>query len=338
MTCRRTRRPLENAPVTRIPNPVRMPARRSGRAQSLRTRRRGLALPSLAIALLVSAFVLDRLASGVARERADSTAAAAFEQIRTVAEAAAAMGADPVAAGRLPHLALRRDVSFTYRTVSGAADRLVFDWSTILPRARPVLGARLGEWLGRDRITTPLELALDAVPPPYPERLRRAAPVMNANLESVGITGIGRLSAARAIWRSSRSGSVIGRREAAATAADVSGRSTATSLRLTGTLGSPARPATVSVGTAGGLPTPGGAGLRVARFTGAGFLSATEFTAETGRFAATLAARALIPVAAGMVDLETSRVIDLEAKSVRVTGRTTTGSLTVKQACIGCEP
>ena len=63
-----------------------------------------------------------------------------------------------------------------------------------------MLGNRIGEWLGRDRVVTPLELAVDEVPLPYPERVRRRAPAMQVPLESAGIRSIGTLGAAEGEW------------------------------------------------------------------------------------------------------------------------------------------
>ncbi|MCY3771544.1 MAG: hypothetical protein OXG98_05955, partial [Gemmatimonadetes bacterium] len=83
-----------------------------------------------------------------------------------------------------------------------------FAWPEMPPVAGAVLGNRIGEWLGRDRVTTPLELALDEVPLPHPERVLRDAPSMQVPLESAGIQSIGTLEAADGAWNSAAADSL----------------------------------------------------------------------------------------------------------------------------------
>ena len=104
-----------------------------------------------------------------------------------------------MSAGVLPHIPGRRDLDFTYVALP-AGDRLRFAWPRMSAVTRAVLGNRLGEWLGRDRVTSPLELGLDEVPLPHPERVRRGVPSMTVPLESAGIRSAGTLEAAEGAW------------------------------------------------------------------------------------------------------------------------------------------
>ena len=133
-----------------------------------RRQRRGFALLSTIIALLIAAVVLDRVVATVATDRNEATAAATFTVVRSIAEAAAVLDNDPLTTGVLPHLPARRDLEFTYTENPAAPDEMRFDWSGLPPRSAVVLENRLAEWLSRERVSGPLVLALRRCSPPLP--------------------------------------------------------------------------------------------------------------------------------------------------------------------------
>lgn len=304
-------------------------------------RRRGFALFTMVIALLLVAVAMDRLAVSWARDRAEAEAAAAFVFVRGVSEAALFTGADPVAAGAVPHLPERRDLVYTYIDVPGGVDRMRFAWQEMPAVARTVLGNRIGEWLGRDRVTTPLELDLDEVPLPHPERVRRAAPSMQVALESAGIRSIGTLEAAEGEWNAAAADTltvtppVPGEDSGvSAVTLNVGASVTASRLRAANAMGVPdAVTLTITA------PPPGEDALRVDTLTTGTLAVSTRLNSNlvTVTSPARVEADALARSSSVALDLAAAAIDDVTAGSVRA--RTTTAtSLEVTSACVGCTP
>ncbi|MDE2774261.1 MAG: hypothetical protein OXI46_11255 [Gemmatimonadota bacterium] len=305
-----------------------------------RRRCRGFALLSTVLALTVAAVVLDRIAEAVARDRARAEGTAAFEVVRAIAEAAWVLDAEPLAQGALPHVRTPRDMTVTYTAVPGGTDTLALDWSGMAPRTEVALGNRVGEWLGIDRVTPPLVLGLDDIPPPYPLRVERRAPAMQTDLESAGIRSAGALEAAAGDWAAAGAGDVTvtptgpgDEGGAVFRAAIVNGTVDADRLAVRKPMGVP-DPVTLIVTN----PPPGQAALRVGTLTATTTLSVPgrivpAVTTVTG--AAT--ADALVPED-GVVQplLPGAQWGDVTLDSVRARS-TSTGRLTVGN-CIGCTP
>lgn len=285
--------------------------------------------------------MLDRIAAAVARDRARAEAAAAFEVVRAIAEAAWVLDAEPVAQGALPHVRIPRNLTVTYTPVPGGTDILTFDWSDMVPRTEVDLGNRVGEWLGLDRVAPPLVLGLDAVPPPYPLRVERRAPSMQTDLATAGIRSAGALEAAAGDWTAASAGDVRvtpsgpgDEGGAVFRAATVDGAVDADRLVVREPMGDPV-PVTLIVTN----PPAGQAALRVTTFTATSTLSipgriVPAATSVTG--AAT--ADALVPED-GVVEalLPGANWGDVTLDSARARSTTVTGSLTVG-TCIGCTP
>ncbi|MCY4098670.1 MAG: hypothetical protein OXF40_10490 [Rhodospirillales bacterium] len=304
-------------------------------------RRRGFALLTMAVALLIVAVAMDRLAVSWARDRAEAEAAAAFTFVRSVSEAALFTGADPVAAGALPHLSERRDLVYTYIAVPGGVDRMSFAWPEMSAVARAVLGNRIGEWLGRNRVTTPIELALDEVPLPHPERVLRAAPSMQVPLESAGIRATGTLAAAEGEWNAGSAGAltvtppVSGEDSGMSAGTLTVGASvTASRLRSANAMGVPdAVTLTITA------PPSGEAALRLDTLT----TGTLDVSARLGSNRVTVTnpapaeADALARSSAVVLDLAAATFEAVTAGSVRARNTTTT-TLEVTSSCIGCTP
>ena len=227
-------------------------------------RRRGSALLTVVLALMIAAVVLDRFAAAIGRDRDEAEAAAAFEAVRSTATAARILDGNP--AGRLPHLPDRRGLTITVAETAGALDRVVVDWSALPDRAALGLSNRLGEWLGLDRPDAPLTLERDAIPLPYPRRVLRADPSMQAPLETAGILNAGVLEAAAAEWDAAEATAAFLAAAAADGGVSVTGATaasvTAGGLAVAGSLGA-AGPVTLIVGT----PPAGEAAVRVTTLT-----------------------------------------------------------------------
>lgn len=306
-----------------------------------RSRRRGFALLSTVLALTIAAVVLDRIAEALARDRAQGEAAAAFEAVRAIAEAAWTLDAEPLAQGALPHVRVPRDMTVTYTAVPGGTDTLTFAWSDMSPRTEVDLGNRVGEWLGVDRVTPPFVLSLDDVPPPFPLRVERRAPSMQTDLETAGIQDAGALEAAAGNWATASADGVAvtpagpgDEGGAEFRVATVDGVVDADRLTVREPMGIP-DPVTLIVNN----PPPGQAALRVNTLTVTTTLSVPgrivpAATTVTG--AAT--ADALVPED-GVVQplLPGAQWDDVTLDSVRARSTTVTGRLTVGN-CIGCTP
>ncbi len=304
-------------------------------------RRRGFALISTLVALLVVAAVMDRLAASFARDRAEAEAAAAFMFIRSVSEAALFIGGDPVAAGALPHVPARRDLEFRYTAVPGGVDRLLFAWPDMSATSRTVLGNRIGEWLGRDRAATPLALGLDEIPLPYPERVRRTAPSMQVALETAGIRAVGTVAAADGQWSSADTDTLavnppVPGDDAGVIAATVTVGGTVTAARLEAgaAMGVPV-PVTLTVTT----PPAGQDALRLESLATDALDVSTRLASTRGTVTAPAPADAdALVLPAGVVpDLRAATINNVTAGSVR-TRSTTVTSLVVTSTCVGCTP
>ena len=304
-------------------------------------RRRGFALLTMVIALVFVAVAMDRLMVTLERTRAESEAVAAFTFVRSVSEAALFTGADPVAAGALPHLSVRRDLVYTYVDVPGGVDRMRFAWPELSPVARAVLGNRIGEWLGRNRVTTPLELALDEVPLPHPERVRRAAPSMQVSLESAGIQSIGTLAAAEGEWSAAAADTLtvtppVSGEDSGVSAVTVTvGASvTASRLRSANRMGVPDA-VTLTITT----PPSGEAALRLDTLTTGTLDVSTRLNSNrvTVSDPAPVQADALARSSAVVLDLAAATIESVTAGSVRARTTTTT-TLEVTSTCVGCTP
>ena len=303
-------------------------------------RRRGFALLTMVVALVLVAAVMDRLAASLARDRSEAEAAAAFTFVRNVSEAAVFTGADPVAAGVLTHISERRDLVFTY-VVDPAGDRLRFAWPEMSGTARTVLGNRVGEWLGRDRVVSPLELDLDEVPLPYPDRVRRGMPSMQAALETAGIRSAGTIEAADGEWTAAAADNltvtppVPGEDSGvAAVTVTVGATVTASRFRSATAMGVPDA-VTLTITT----PPPGEEALRLGTLA----TDALDISARLNSNQVTVPAPAEVEAGAlarsGSValDLAAAAIQDITAGSVRA--RTTNVTLLeVTSACIGCTP
>lgn len=306
-----------------------------------RRRRRGFALLTMVIALLFVAVAMDRLVVSLERDRAEAEAAAAYTFVRGVSEAALFTGTDPVAAGALPHQTVRRDLVYTYVDVPGGVDRMRFAWPEMSGTARTVLGNRIGEWLGQERVTTPLELVLDEVPLPHPERVRRAAPSMQVPLESAGIQSTGTLEAAAGEWTDASADTLIVTPpvpgEDSGVFADtvtVGASVTASRLRSGAAMGVPD-----AVNLTITTPPSGEAALRLATLTTDALDVSARLNAGqvTVTDPATAEADALARSPAVVLDLAAATIDDVTAGSVRARATTVT-SLEVTSTCVGCTP
>ena len=300
--------------------------------------RRGFALLSTLIALLISSVVLDRVVAMVATDRNEATAAATFTAVRSIAEAAVVLDTDPVAAGVLPHLPVRRDLVFTYTDHPAVPDEMRFDWSGLPPRAAIVLENRIAEWLSRDRVSGPIVLALDEVPARYPRRVLRRDPSMQAALTTVGIQGIGVLNAATATWdagqaRTAAVASPIAGDSAGAIAGDVTVTTalSATRLAVRQGMGVP-DPVAMVLST----PPTGQDALRVTSLRTGALNVTTRLEADSSSIASTMRTDALAPEDGVALDLVGASFRDVTLASARVAG-TVTGTLNVT-TCIGCTP
>ena len=300
--------------------------------------RRGFALLSTVIALVIAAAVVDRVVATVATDRSEATATAAFMVIRSIAEAAAVLDDDPVAAGMLPHLSVRRDLVFTYTDNPAVPDEMSFDWSGLPPRAAVVLENRLAEWLSRDRVSGPLMLTVTDVPPPYPRRVLRVDPSMQAALSTTGIQGIGVLNAATATWDAGEALATtvvppIAGDSAGVIAGDVTvaARLTAPRLAVRQGMGVP-DPITMVFST----PPTGQDALRVTSLTAGALNVTTRLEADRSSVASTVRTDALAPEDGVALDLVGASFADGTLASARVTG-TVTNTLDVS-TCIGCTP
>ena len=306
-----------------------------------RKRRRGFALLSTLVALLITAVVMDRLAVSYARDRAEAEAAAAFAFVRGVSEAALFNNADPISAGVLPHVRERRDLVFTYVAVPGGVDRLRFAWADMGSTARTVLGNRVGEWLGRDRVTTPLELGLDEVPLPYPDRVRRSAPSMQTPLETASIQSTGTLEAAEGDWNAASADTLVvtppvpGEDSGVAVSTLTAGASVnAVRLRSGTAMGQP-NPVTLTITN----PPSGEEALRLGTLTTDTLDVSTRLDANrvTVPSPAPVGADALARSASVALDLVAATIDNVTAGSVRSRSTTVT-TLTVTSTCVGCTP
>ncbi|MCY3876691.1 MAG: hypothetical protein OXF88_20670 [Rhodobacteraceae bacterium] len=300
--------------------------------------RRGFAVLSTLVALLIAAAVLDRVLATVATDRNEAAAAAAFTAVRSIAEAAAVLDSDPVAAGVLPHLPVRRDLEFTYTEDPATPDEMRFDWSGLPHRAAVVLENRLAEWLSRDRVSGPLVLALTDVPLPYPRRVLRFDPSMQAALTTAGIQGIGTLNAATATWEEGESVSVtvappVAGGDAGVVAGDVTVAATLMAPRLAVRhgMGDP-DPVTMVLST----PPAGQDALRVKSLSTGALSVAKRLEADSASIALTARTDALAPEDGVALDLAGASFADGTLGSARVAG-TVTGTLDVT-TCIGCTP
>ena len=303
-----------------------------------RRQRRGFALLSTLIALLIASVVLDRVAATVATDRNEATAAATFTAVRSIAEAAAVLDNDPVASGVLPHLSVRRDLVFTYTDSPATPDEMSFDWSALPSRAAVVLENRLAEWLSRDRVTGPLVLAVTDVPPPYPRRVLRISPSMQAALTTTGIRGIGAVNAAAARWDTGTALAVnvsplVAGGDAGVIAGDVtvSNAFSVPRLAVRQGMGVP-DPVAMVIGT----PPAGQDSLRVTSLTAGALSVTTRLEADTASVASTARTDALAPEDGVALGLAGASFGDGTLASARVTA-TVTGSLDVT-SCIGCTP
>ena len=303
-----------------------------------RRQRRGFALLSTLIALLIASVVLERVVATVATDRNEAVAAATFTAVRSIAEAAAVLDSDPVAVGVFPHLPVRRDLVFTYTDHPAAPDEMRFDWSGLHPRAAIVLENRIAEWLSRDRASGPMVLALDEVPPPYPRRVLRLDPSMQATLATTGIQGIGVLNAASATWDAGEAGtaaidSPIAGDSAGAIAGDVTVATelTASRLAVRQGMGVP-DPVTMIVGA----PPAGQDSLSVTTLTLGALNVTTRLEADSSSVASTMRTDALAPEDGVPLDLAGASYMDVTLASARV-ARTVTRTLEVT-TCIGCTP
>ena len=304
-------------------------------------RRRGFALLTMVIALLVVAVAMDRLAVSLERGRAEAEAAAAFAFVRGVSEAAFFTGRDPVAAGALPHLPERRNLDYTYVVVPGGVDRMLFAWPEMSAVAGTVLGNRIGEWLGRDRVTMPLELGLDEIPLPYPERVRRAAPSMQVPLESAGIRSAGRIEAAEGAWNRAEADTLT---VTSRVAGEDSGATVSTL-----TVGASVTAPRLRSGSAMGVPnavtltiTPPPAGQDAIRL---GTLTTGALAVSARLNASQVTVPAPAPAEAGALARSSAVALDLAAATIEavtagsVRARTTTTTfLKVNYSCVGCTP
>lgn len=300
--------------------------------------RRGFALLSTLIALLISSVVLDRVVAMVATDRNEAAAAATFTAVRAIAEAAVVLDTDPLAAGVLPHLPVRRDLVFNYTDHPAAPDEMRFDWSGLPPRAAIVLENRIAEWLSRDRVSGPIVLALDEVPPPYPGRVLRLGPSMQTAVTTVGIQGIGVLNAATATWdagqaRTAAVASPIAGDSAGAIAGDVTVTTALTASRLAVRQGMGVPdPVTMVVST----PPAGQDALRVTSLRTGALSVTTRLEADSSSIVSTMRTDALAPEDGVALDLVGASFADATLASARV-ARTVTGTLNVT-TCIGCTP
>ena len=281
------------------------------------------------IALLIASVVLDRVVGTVATDRNEATAAATFTVVRSIAEAAAVLDSDPLAAGVLPHLSVRRNLVFDYTEDPVAPDEVRFDWSGLPPRAAVALENRLAEWLSRDRVTGPLVLTLTDVPLPYPHRVLRFDPSMQTALATTGIRGIGALNAATATWDAGEALAVtvaplIAGDNSGVIAGDVTVTAglTAPRLAVRQGMGDP-DPVAMVIGT----PPAGQDALSVTSLTATALRVTTRLEADSASVASTVRTDALAPEDGVALDLAGARFADGTLASARVAG-TVTGSWT----------
>ena len=293
---------------------------------------------TLVLALLVAAFVMDRLVTGIERNRSDALASAISRQVRMIAELASVTGSDPIAGGLLPHVTVRRQVDYEYRVAADGDDALVFSWPSLPSGTATALGNRIGEWLGRDRVASPLVLALGEIPVARTELVRRSAPNMHAHLEAAGLRGAGPVSAVSGRWMRVRT-DLAGEIESAA-ARDVSVQGTAIGRAgsVAGQIGGAGIPVTMAVTVPPGAPTPASGTLHAGRFDAALTLAADDLAGGQVTMESDLGARSLVPLTDELVDLARASIEDVAARSARVHGKTSVEELTVRQECTGCAP
>ncbi len=291
-------------------------------------------MATVVLALLVAAVVLDRVAATVGRDRDEAEAAATFEAIRAAVSASRILDADPVAAGALPHIPARRGLTITHTDIPGGTDRVTIDWSGLPDRAALGVGNRVGAWLGRDRPASPLTLDLDEIPLPYPRRVLRGAPSMQARLETAGIANAGVVEAAQAEWAEAETAD--GRLAAAAddggvVVTDAAVASvTAAGLAVAGGLGAAGAPVVLTVGT----PPAGEAAVRVANLTADTLAVAGRAVANQVTVATTTDADALVVEDDQALDLAGAGFGDVTLFSARSTAATATR--VEVGVCYGC--
>lgn len=301
-------------------------------------RRRGLALLTMLIALLAAAFVMDRLATGFERDHSDATAAAVFRQIRMIADSASVTGADPVANGSLPHVTVRREIEYEYRAVANGDDVLVFSWQSLPPGTAIALGNRVGEWLSRDRVASPLVLPLGEIPESRPELVRRDMPDMHADLGASRLLQVGPVTAVSGRWAGARTDSAAGFQKAVAGEAVIQGDATGRIASITEQIGDAGTPVTMAITVPSGSPTPGPGTLHAEQLDLLLTLAADTLDGEQVAVENSLEARILVSLADEVTDLSPATIEDVVAGSVRVHGRVSAGHLSVEQECVGCAP
>ncbi len=330
---------MQLAPNTPLREPARSLCRLRKHVHGLQARRRGAGLMTALLVLLVAAFVMDGLATRLERERSDATAAAMARQIRMIAEMASVTGVDPVAGGLLPHIAVRRELAFEFRAVADGDDEVAFSWPDLPAASAAALGNRLGEWLGSDRVTSPLVLALTDVPNARAELVRRRAPDVHADIAATEVRGAGGVVAASGRFDSARVGSIARFGWVAVEDATIEGTVTGRTSRVEEDIGTANNPVmlTVSAPLEAQQDQASGA-VQVDVFSASLTLAADNLVGERARADSDLDARVLVPQSADMIDLARASIDDVTASSVRVHGTVHGGHVTVVEECVGCLP
>ncbi len=301
-------------------------------------RRTGLALLTMLLALLVAAFVMDRLVAAIERDRSDATGSAIYRQVRMIAEAASVTGSDPVAGGLLPHVTVRRRVDYEYRVVTNGDDVLIFSWPSLPSGAATALGNRIGEWLGRDRVVSPLILALGEVPVVRAELVRRSAPDIHTDLEAAGLRDVGTAIAVSGRWMRVRTESAAKIESAAAGEVSVQGTAVGRAGSISGQIGGAESPVSIAVTVPSGAPTQATGTLRAGQLDVSLTLAAEDLAGGQVTMGAGLGARILVPVADELIGLGRASVSDAFARSARAHGKVSVEELTIRQECVGCAP
>ena len=286
---------------------------------------------TMLLALMVAAFVMDRLAAGIERDRSDATAAALFQQIRMIADMATVTTSDPLAGGFLPHVTIRREIDYQYRTVANGDNELVFSWRSVPPGTAAALGNRIGEWLGRDRVASPLVLPVDDVPPVRAERVRRSEPDMHTGLDVTDVLGAGPVFAASGRWTGADTDSVAELESVVADEASVRGTAIGRITSVTGQVGTSSEPVTMAIAGPSGS-------LRAERLDASVTLAADNLAGRRATVRTDLGVRNLVPAADELVDPAQASIDDVIAGSVRVHGTVRAEELTIRQGCVGCAP
>ena len=309
------------------------------------SRRRGVGLASTVVVLLVAAVAMDRIAGELARDRMAARAAAAAENVRSWATAAALLDADPLAPpSALPHLLDRGDVTLVYREIAGGADELVIDWSGMPQGAVPVFQSRLGEWMGvdpaageDDRIVTGMTLSVDAVPLPRPELVLRAAPDMQAGMDVRSIAGAGVIEASTGSWADARVAGAaemirpVGSNAVRARTASAGDRLTAAAMAVAEPMGVPV-PAQLVM--AGGATR---ATVRAGYLTVGGDYVSDSMVVDNASGNRPVSVDVLVPGEGVGIDLAAARVGAVTTGSARVVNLVT-DRLRVGSGCSGCRP